>query len=226
MFRKIFLLFLVVGFLGFANTALAHLPRIVTGDKVVVSNPEVSQAFYGELNGNPAEYTFTSDRLFDLYVNILVPEPSNPDGRYSVGIYRLVNGQDEIVATLPSDSIIWQEIWEEFGRDFYMKGPEFENKQEAAGDYRVVVSSADNKGKYVLAIGQKEQFIWQEILKVYYIVPLLKLNFFHSSLWQFLLTPFVLFGAMALVSIFIIIVWFIYLIQKAIKKSRPKSILD
>lgn len=225
MFKKIGLISIVVVLLGAGQIASAHLPRIVQRDKFVIQNPEISQAFYSELNGGAAEYDISSTVAFDLYINILVPEPSNPGGRYSANIYEVKDGQEQLVAFLDAKSVVWQEIWEEYGRDFYFKGPEFERKVEA-GDYKIIIFNGDNQGKYVLAVGKTESFTLEELLRVYYVLPLLKMNFFHSSILEFFETPFVLFGAMALVVIFIIIVFIFYLIGKAIKKSKPKSILD
>lgn len=225
MFKKIGLLSIIIISLGIGQIAFAHLPRIVKEDKVVVHNPEISQAFYGELSGGPAEYDISSAVDFNLYINLLVPKSSNKDGRYSANIFQIKDGKEELVAFVDGTKDPWQEIWEEYGRDSYIKGPEFE-KDLLVGDYKIMISGNESKGKYVLAIGKKEQFTWQEILNVYYVLPLLKVQFFGTSVFEFLKTPFVLFGAMALVIVFIIIDLIIYLIGKAVKRSRPKSILD
>lgn len=228
--KEIILILSIILLLGVAGGASAHLPRIVSGDSVVVQNPEVSQAFYAELQGKPAEYLINSNADFNLYINLLVPEFSNPDGRYSANIFQIKNGEEELVAFVDGGVITkWQEYWEEFGRDFYLKGPEFE-KQIEAGSYRIVISGNDNHGKYVLAIGKEEKFTLEETLKVYWVLPQLKIYFFKTSIIEFLKTPFVLIGAMVLVVLLIIILIILFLInkiiKKIIKKIRPKSILD
>lgn len=53
--------------------ALAHQPKITENSETNVSDPEISKAFYGQLNGEPHTYTISSDKDFNLYVNILVP---------------------------------------------------------------------------------------------------------------------------------------------------------
>ncbi|MBU2539865.1 hypothetical protein KJ786_01755 [Patescibacteria group bacterium] len=227
--KKIVLILSIVIFLGVASSASAHLPRIVNGESVIIQTPEVSQAFYAELQGKPAEYLINSDASFNLYINLLVPESSNPDGRYSANIFQIKDGKEELVVFVDGVAIKWQEYWEDFGRDFYFKGPEFE-KQVEAGSYKIVISGNDNQGKYVLAIGKEEKFTPEEILKVYWVLPQLKIYFFKTPIIEFFKTPFVLIGAMVLVALLIIIILIFSLISKAIKKIikklRPKSILD
>lgn len=61
------------------NSLNAHQPRLETGkfvsleNPIIVENPEISQAFYGELEGNPDYFQIKSDQPFQLYVNLLVP---------------------------------------------------------------------------------------------------------------------------------------------------------
>jgi hypothetical protein len=58
----------------------AHQPRLELGvnssmsNPIIVQNPEISQSFYGNLNGQPDYYKITSDKPFNLFVNILVPQ--------------------------------------------------------------------------------------------------------------------------------------------------------
>lgn len=223
--KKIFLILSALIFLGIAGSASAHLPRIVKGDSVVVQNPEISQAFYSDLQGKPAEYLISSNTEFNLYINLLVPKSSNLNGRYSANIFQIKDGKEELIAFVDGGSLDWQEFWEEFGRDFYLKGPEFE-KQVESGSYKIVISGNDNQGKYVLAIGKKEKFTLEEILKIYWILPQLKIYFFNTSILEFLKTPFVLIGAMALVILIIIISAIVYITGLIIKRRKPKSILD
>ncbi|MBU3896093.1 hypothetical protein KKG36_02160, partial [Patescibacteria group bacterium] len=71
-----------------------------------------------------------------------------------------------------------------------------------------------------------ESFTILELLKIYYTVPWLKANFFHTSVLEFFLTPFILFGLMGLLLVFIVLTSAIYAIGWVIKKAKPKSILD
>ena len=87
--KKIFLLTTVILFLLFANSASAHLPRITYSQDgaVEIINPEISQAFYDELKGQPRDYFIESSVDFELYLNLLVPEIANIDGRYSAKVF-------------------------------------------------------------------------------------------------------------------------------------------
>ena len=62
-------------FLFLATPVSAHQPEYVGSNiKINVTNPEISKAYYGELNGQPAVYTIESQKEFKFYVNILVPD--------------------------------------------------------------------------------------------------------------------------------------------------------
>lgn len=223
--KKILLFLILSIFFIMSQGVLAHAPRIVDQDGVVILDPEISQAFYGELNGKPAEYIINSDKDFNLYINLLVPELANKTGRYSANIFKIQNGQEEFVAFIDGGSIKWEEMWEEFGRDYYLKGPEFE-KQVSAGSYKIMISGNDNKGKYVLVVGKIEKFTPWEILKIYYTIPMLKIKFFNSSIIEFFKTPFVLIGGMLLVVLSIIIGTIIYFVRKFLKSTKPVSIIN
>ena len=75
--KSIILLFIL--FLSICAVS-AHQPRLEVGvnssmsNPIVVQNPEISQAFYGSLNGQPDYYKITSNKTFELLVNILVPQ--------------------------------------------------------------------------------------------------------------------------------------------------------
>ena len=83
-FTRNLFLFSVCLFLGFAQGASAHLPRIIynqSGD-IQVKETEISQVFYDELGGNARNYLISSDVDFNLYINLLVPAYANPNGKY------------------------------------------------------------------------------------------------------------------------------------------------
>ncbi|MBU3896003.1 hypothetical protein KKG36_01690, partial [Patescibacteria group bacterium] len=150
---------LVLLFLGlfFASPVFAHLPRIADSNDTIVYDPEISQTFYGELRRVPAEYFIHAPDGFHLYLNLLTPKIANPDGRFSANVYEVSETGENLIATISADSTVWKEMWEKFGRDYYMQGPEFE-RDLSAGNYKIVVFNQANEGKYVLAIGDKESF--------------------------------------------------------------------
>jgi len=183
------ILCMLMSILFFSSTTLAHQPVIVEKDSIQIEKPEISRAFYDELKGRPRSYFIDSEKDFDLYINLLVPKNTNSGGRYSAHVYRVKNGQRALLTEIDGGSVVWQEFYEPFGGDTYVKGPEYKHAVPA-GRYEIEVYSQDNLGKYVLAVGEKEFFGPKEIAKVYTDVPRLKGEFFGSSPWSFLWTPF------------------------------------
>ncbi|WP_370004504.1 hypothetical protein [Methanothermobacter sp. KEPCO 2] len=152
--------------------AYAHQPRLVSDDEVTVKNPEVSQAFYGKLAGKPVYFRVDSGSPFKLYVNILVP--LSPDAEaVSVDIIR----DGKVIGTLDGNLSSWSPYFEEFGGDSYFNGPEF-NRTVGAGTYYLRVSNQNNRGSYVLAVGEEESFPPDEALNAIFILPILKSEVF------------------------------------------------
>jgi len=198
--KKFFiLLFIAV----IVTAALAHQPVIVGQNNVRIERPEISRAFYGELGGSPRAYFITADKVFVLYLNLLVPLKTNSEGRYSARVYRINGMQQVLLADVKADSVTWQEFYEPFGGDHYLKGPEFK-RTVPAGHYMIEVYSADNLGKYVLAVGEKEHFGPKEIVKTYLVLPGLKTRFFGDHILSFLYTPF---GAVLVIIVGLLIFW-------------------
>jgi len=227
--KKNILFIISILFLATALPCLAHLPRIVYGKvgDIVIYNPENSQAFYDNLSGEPRNYIINSDKEFKLYINLLVPA-INGNSRYSANIFQIKeNGIEEKVDFIDGQSnFVWQEYYEEFGRDYYYKGPEFE-KNLSAGNYKIQVFNYSNKGKYVIAVGKNEVFSILETAQVYWILPKLKMQFFQTDVLEFLFTPFGIIG-IGIIGVIIIIIAFINFIAsiiKAIKNQKPKLML-
>lgn len=164
--KFLFLLIIALFILG-NNRANAHQPRLVGESKIInIINPELSQAFYGKLVGEPAVYKIEATEPFALYVNILVPDlPSiktdfTVEGKKDGQQIFLLNGKDKP----------WEKFWEPFAGDSYLKGPEF--KQSApAGIYTITINNVNNYGKYVLAIGEREEFGFKNSIKTLLDLP-------------------------------------------------------
>lgn len=184
--KKIFFLIVLFFLATDARIALAHQPNIVFTQKgdIQIGNPELSQAFYDELKGQPRYYFIKSGKDFMLYLNLLVPEAENRYGKYSANVFLVAGDKEENVLTLDAGAGDWVRYYEEFGRDYYLKGPEAE-KQMPAGIYKIEVFSADNRGKYVLAVGKSEFFDAKSILNIIWQLPFLKISFFKSDVLQF-----------------------------------------
>lgn len=181
--RRAVMLKLLAGifFCGMAwSTAQAHQPRIVRGGPVTVEKPDISKAYYDELPGTPRTYLITSRIPFQLYLNVLVPARVNPEGRYSAAVYRTGGGARTRIAELAAGQGAWRAFFEPFAHDDYYKGPEL-REELAPGAYEIEVTGDGNRGKYVLAVGEKESFPPAEIARAVRTVPALKRSFFQSS---------------------------------------------
>ena len=231
--KKIILSLNIFLFLSLAGIASAHQPRIIysqAGD-INIIDPELSQAFYDDLKGKPRDYFIDSNKSFELYINLLVPNPANQEGKYSARVF-LMDGapsgsQEKQIAELDAGSVNWQGFYEPFGRDYYLKGPELD-ETVPAGKYKIEVYSADNKGEYVLAVGKKEMYDIKALLNAYWQLPLLKINFFKTPVWQFFFTLFGIGGVAVIGALLIflaLIYYFIGLIKQTIKHNRAKTLL-
>jgi hypothetical protein len=165
-----------------AGTAFAHQPRLVDDQPLIeVRNPEISQAFYARLAGSPQTYTIRSETPLRLYANILVPDIPGIDTDYEAAIFRETESPDNLLALLDGKAFDWRPFFEPFGGDHYKLGPEYD-EQVPAGTYIVIVSSPDNQGKYVLAVGKVEKFPLKEMARTIVTLPKLKQYFEKSPL--------------------------------------------
>lgn len=160
----------------------AHQPRLVMEkQKTEINEPEISQAFYAELDGEPDYYLLDEDREFDLYVGLLVPDlPGISTGINAAVFKKTTTGKEELLFLLEGEKENWEEFFEPFAGDLYYKGPEKE-KTVPAGQYRIRISGSDNRGKYVLAVGREERFTFSETVAMVTVLPTLKRDFFEKS---------------------------------------------
>lgn len=206
---------LVLSFLFlFAQTTLAHQPTVVSPQSVdeviAIEDPNLSQAFYGELKNFPHTYEIRSDESFLLYVQILEPD-SDKDKASNIHSGLIVRERDtgrgvEEVIRLPASASTWEAFYEPFGGDSYLAGPEFE-KEVTAGVYRIEVSTSENSGKYVLSVGKIEDFSnigYFESIKHIYEVK----RFLGKSPFAILQTPFVYVPALIILLIAGFIIWY------------------
>jgi hypothetical protein len=144
--------------------------------EVIVTLPEISKAYYGNLTGKPVTYHIESAEAFRLYVNILVPAIEGIEKDFSVKILK----QGTAISRLDGNSHEWGRFHEPFAGDYYYRGPEYVEMQDP-GTYEIQVYSPDNQGKYVLAVGDREAFPLRELIKTYLVLPRLKSEFFGKS---------------------------------------------
>ncbi len=179
--RSSFTAILLLCLLVIGTTGLAHLPRLITEDRVVeVKNPENSQAFYGQLTGSKDIYEIHADAGFLLYVSLLVPDLPDISTDISARIIQVKSDTTEILSFLEGENHHWENFYEPFAGDRYLEGPEFE-KRVPAGLYRIEIFNPSLTGKYVLSVGKQEVFTMSEMLHTIRTLPALKRDFFEKS---------------------------------------------
>jgi len=201
--NKVSLLSLLIGLFLLTTASSAHQPRIVSEELTQIENPEVSQAFYAELKGKPGYYQIESEEPFKLYVGILVPDLEGIDKDISVEISRedlhieetRVHKQEEeeVPILLNGLEYEWIRLYEPFAGDWYWEGPELRSNSPDEelpdgvkvdeGTYTLKVFSPDNEGKYVLVVGEREEFPLKEMVQTLFVLPKLKAQFFERSDW-------------------------------------------
>lgn len=229
MSKRIFLLTFIL-LLFVPIIVLAHQPRLVESNFIEVQNPEISQAFYGELKGEPVYYKIESSEPFSLYVGILVPDIIGINKDVSAEIYFEKDGQRELLALLNGTNHDWSNFYEEFAGDNYFWGPEFKaedatefvpkGKKVKAGIYTIKVFSPDNQGKYVFVVGEKEEFPAGEIANTVKVLPKIKSYFFGKSAWSLFFNRIGIYLVTFSVVVITIISILIIFIVKKIKKKR------
>jgi hypothetical protein len=218
--KEAMFVFLLIVFAGFA---CAHQPRLVfdkmSSDKnpFIVSNPDVSQAYYAELKGAPDYYLISSTESFELYINLLVPDVKNADKDYSA----VVISDEGFLDFLNGSSAEWEPFHEEFAGDDYFWGPEM-SRNVSAGLYLIEVYSPDNEGKYVFVVGKKESFPLNEQINTFFSLPKMKEYFGKSPLTAYfnLVGLFMLGYAVALIVIILVV---IFIIKRLVKHKKRKS---
>lgn len=176
--------FLPLLFFFLPFTASAHQPRLImdrAGELIEVKKAEISQAFYGELQGQGQDFIVKSEETFELYVNVLSPDIPEATQDFSLAVYKkLANGNDLLMFTLLSNEKIWTKYYEPFGGDSYFMGPE-KTIELTKGEYVIKLANPNMKGKYVLAVGKKESFPPVEMIRTLITLPKLKAQFFGKS---------------------------------------------
>jgi len=206
----------------------------------LLENPEVSQAFYGELKGQPDYYQIQADQPIRLYVGILVPDVEDISKDVSVEITReethehsgkeYYPHQEDFYYLLDGENFKWQPYYEEFAGDDYFKGPELsagekdglpQGVEVEAGKYNLKVFSPDNQGKYVLVVGEKEEFPPKEIINTLVILPRLK-KFFDKSSWQALTAPIILRFLILPIVLLIVLISIVFFLVRRRKRNKYK----
>jgi len=213
---KIKLLIIISALVFASHLAEAHQPNFTNTKKYIeILNPEVSQAFYGSLDGEPINYSINTDSPLQLYIGLLTPDlPGQQNNLIAV----VQNNQGEQIVKLDGNqNFQWERWYEEFAGDWYWKGPEF--KQEIpAGQYTVIVSNPDNTGKYVLAVGALESFPIAEMPRMIKELILIKTEFFNKP-WYTAFQNKIGYGLGILMLILVIIISSVIFIIKFLRRK-------
>jgi hypothetical protein len=202
---------LLVPFFCFCSVAEAHIPVFVapqsSDEASVVTEPEVSHAYYGTLTGFPQTFEIQKDASFHLFVQLLQPDISTSKHDISAIVVRAVEntGRVKEVARLKAAQASWNSKFEPFGGDSYSEGPLFE-QDVSSGTYKIEVHTPDNIGKYILVIGQKERFGEIGYLETIRRIAHIK-SFFGKSQFLIIESPFVYVPILLLIVIFSV-AWF------------------
>ena len=152
-----------------ATDTTAHAP--VVNDKGLeylveapfeIEDPEHSKAIFSELRGSAQFFRIVSDRPFRIYVGITQAKLNSCEMQQSFSFEVLDNNMRRIDGRDGAE-LEWWPWYEEFGKTWYWVGPEigkdFKGDQVyEAGTYWIRVFNSDNRGKYVLAVGDIEHF--------------------------------------------------------------------
>lgn len=206
--KKIITLLLV---LFLSNLTLAHIPELIIEDRnytlepVLVREPEISYAYYGQLKGSPQLYKIEAAKPFHLYVSLLAPYVGQTET--SELEFHIMKDGEKIVMMHGYDN--WTKFYEEYGGDWYLQGPSYEADAEA-GIYLIEVHSKTNSEEYSLAIGKTERFGPLEIAKTILILPLMKVIYWKN--YSLLL--------IYLLAIILIILVIYFLLRRRRKKKK------
>jgi hypothetical protein len=156
--------FLSLLFLSFVvPTAEAHIPVLVEQsslhDITPIESPEISHAYYGTLKDFPHTYEIVSKEPFSLFAEVLMPDIEESETVVSGIIIRTMGERGRVteVARLLARDASWDSFYEPIGGDRYVRGASYKGELEA-GTYRIEVTAPNNDQKYVLVVGEKEDF--------------------------------------------------------------------
>lgn len=213
--------FLIVGlcFFSFSSLALAHQVKVVfpQAAPILIHNPDVSQSFYAELSGTSQEFRIVSPEPFWLSLELLVPMDVQNGADYSATVELIKDGGNEPFIALSGTSSAWEPFHEPYAGDDYLAGPNYEG-QAPAGEYRIVVQSPDNLGKFVLVVGTLEKWGPRELFAVLKELPVLKAYLGVSPLYAYTNRLGAIFGGM--LAILGLLVWIFLKILKRRKVTK------
>jgi len=213
---KKYLIFLTFVFFIIPITIFAHQPNYIGNEvEIINTEPDISKAYYGELTGLEAVYQIYVTSALKLYVQILSPKIEGSEKDFLVLI---TDDKENIVANLSTSTEGWQSWYEEYGGDWYWRGPSF-SEVVPAGTYNIIISNRNNIGKYSLAIGETESFPISKFINTIQQLYSVKTKFFNEpwyGIFYGVIGRYLLFSSIILI---IIVCFFIYYAKQYIKRG-------
>jgi len=182
---------IILALLLITPSVFAHQPRLVNeatfDNPLIVKDPEISKAYYGILEGDPEYYLIQTDKEISFYINILIPDLEDTP----VVSAEFLDENLTKIHLLDGENFEWEEFYEPYGKDNYLKGPEFGEHFKSIttispGKYYIKIFNQNNKGPYSLAIGDIESFPLSEIIKTIFILPVIKVVIFKKNYLLFI----------------------------------------
>lgn len=173
---------LVLTMLIFPGNVLAHRPIFVqveasAEDPVTISAPDISWAIYADLKAGDVDYYEfqVPEQGLDFFAQLLVP--TRPEYKDFRPVLALI-GQDlpqvdakELPISLPPEAGVlilpWQDkeiFFEPFTQTRYYMAEEMRRKLRAGTWQLAIYHPQGKRGKYTLAVGEREKWGWQEAL--------------------------------------------------------------
>lgn len=168
--------------------AEAQTLRVVeSSQEVIITNPESSTAYYGELKGAAQTYKVSSGEPFTLFLALIVPDVPGITTDLKAEVLD-TNNLEVPLTVLDGREVTWQAFTDTSGGDAYLAGPTF-RATIPEGSYDIRISSPDNQGQYVIIIGEERGFSLGRIFQAYNALPQIKTQFFGKQPVEALTSP-------------------------------------
>jgi uncharacterized membrane protein len=239
---KIFFIIVVLAFiLSIISLSKAQQLHVVTSSTTKVQNPEISQAFYGQLNDTKNTFEIDSDKPFQLYVGLMIPDTKDVQKNISLNISSLIETPGENGETMQKNTTLamldgtksdWTSYYDPITGNKYLKGPEYNssgdgttsgNTELQPGKYYIQILNMDDNGKYVLSVGNNKKNTLEEMLNNLQAIPKVEMTFWGKSI---VAAYFNMVGLFILSSVMIVVLIVLIIRNGWIRKKNKKSMTD
>lgn len=204
------------------SAAYAQELRVVpSGEVVQVTDPERSRAYYGELDGAAQTYILSSSEPFTLFLALVVPDVPGIETDITAEVVDTKNNTVPLTA-LDGREVTWQGFTDNSGGDAYLAGPTF-RATIPEGNYEIRISSPDNRGQYVIIIGEKRGFSLGRIFQAYNALPQIKSQFFGKQSIEAFISPLLLWPTLIIVIILLLLI-VLYMLARRRTRSTVRDV--